>query len=955
MTSLRRPHWLLLTVTLPQAVLFATAAATWSIVNSLLETAHIEAWVLCGGILVALWSLSSLAAVFAALRGRPLPPWSGLALIAAYVPFLFLFTVNVNRILPWSIPRWMFFRGDLILSVYTLIMPALIFGLFLTVAWLTPEEKTHRAWKNFALALFIPFGWYLIMNAGRALHRHTFVDKFLPYVFVVCTVAFLFLLLRTAHILLMKKTGFLRRHRLLWLGPVSFLFPLLGLALNGGLLYDGKIPSGVFGDFSHPLFYALAALNGIALCLPDPRGDAPRTALIVARAGLLPFTVYFFIVMLPYFPLAVLAVTALGAGFLMLTPLILLPVHLRVVQDDFRWMKNRYHSGFAMVALAVALFLPAAVASGCYYDRIVLHQALDYVFEPDFSDPEGGRVDTAALGRVLKNVSANRANQRGTPFGSRTPYLSPLYQYVVLDNLTLSSRKIRMIECIFFGASDIEAPLEERIGSPAEEVKITSISAATRFLEEQDCWKSQIDLEITNTTDSRQEFATAFELPTGSWISGYHLWIEGRKEPGILAEKRTALWVYRQIVSTRRDPGILYYRQGRNVAFRVFPFAPKETRKTGFEVVHREPVQLKFGDRTVLLETGGRGKGAAGRVTGVQNGAVRYVPASVKAKLPRVRRQPYFHFVVDRSSAAAGRGEEFSRRVDRFLAKNHIGPSPTRFTLTGYRTVTFDLDGFWKRKIEDHPAQGGFFLERSLREILFRHQREGEGTFPIVVVVTDDAERAIFEGDMSDLAFAAPETPYVYLLDRKGNLVPRHFADFAPAAGAGGFSPDAMPSVLVYPDEASPVAFLPDDGRGSVVIVPEELGESAQELSPSTWERGLALEGLWRALQLDPSRGDRAWLDIVSRSFEAGIMTPATSFIALENEAQKEALLARQHQVLNARRSLDLGEEPLERMPEPPLWVLLLCVVSAMGMKSSKCAVGGSGGFSMVRAKRPGG
>ena len=71
----------------------------------------------------------------------------------------------------------------------------------------------------------------------------------------------------------------------------------------------------------------------------------------------------------------------------------------------------------------------------------------------------------------------------------------------------------------------------------------------------------------------------------------------------------------------------------------------------------------------------------------------------------------------------------------------------------------------------------------------------------------------------------------------------------------------------------------------------------------------------------------------MSRSFEAGIMTPATSFIALENEAQKAALLARQRQVLNARRSLDLGEEPLERMPEPPLWVLLACVSFALRMK----------------------
>jgi hypothetical protein len=44
-------------------------------------------------------------------------------------------------------------------------------------------------------------------------------------------------------------------------------------------------------------------------------------------------------------------------------------------------------------------------------------------------------------------------------------------------------------------------------------------------------------------------------------------------------------------------------------------------------------------------------------------------------------------------------------------------------------------------------------------------------------------------------------------------------------------------------------------------------------------------------------------------------MTPVTSFISLENEAQRQALLQKQEAVLQAKKSLDISEDEV-RMSE---------------------------------------
>jgi hypothetical protein len=50
-------------------------------------------------------------------------------------------------------------------------------------------------------------------------------------------------------------------------------------------------------------------------------------------------------------------------------------------------------------------------------------------------------------------------------------------------------------------------------------------------------------------------------------------------------------------------------------------------------------------------------------------------------------------------------------------------------------------------------------------------------------------------------------------------------------------------------------------------------------------------------------------------------MTPLTSYLVVENEAQKTALKKKQEQTLSSNKSLDTSEDA-QRMSEPGLWLL---------------------------------
>ena len=81
---------------------------------------------------------------------------------------------------------------------------------------------------------------------------------------------------------------------------------------------------------------------------------------------------------------------------------------------------------------------------------------------------------------------------------------------------------------------------------------------------------------------------------------------------------------------------------------------------------------------------------------------------------------------------------------------------------------------------------------------------------------------------------------------------------------------------------------------------------------------------------IHPETSDKEWLNMVKYSFISKVMTSVTSYLVVENEAQKAILKKKQEQVLSGNKSLDLNEDT-QRMSEPSLWVLAILLGLVLG------------------------
>ena len=201
-----------------------------------------------------------------------------------------------------------------------------------------------------------------------------------------------------------------------------------------------------------------------------------------------------------------------------------------------------------------------------------------------------------------------------------------------MEGLTISNKKINLLERAFFGESDQEVIEEQTIN---EDIEVKKINTETTYNPEDESYTSWIDFEIKNRRNWQNEYSTVFTLPDSAYISDYYLYVGNEKKYGMLADKRAANWIYNQIKNVRKDPGLLTYIEGNKVSFKIFPFNRYETRKSGIQIVHKRPVTMNIDGNRIVLDS-----------NDIQNGSnessfdamelksgVRIIPKEVKEKL----------------------------------------------------------------------------------------------------------------------------------------------------------------------------------------------------------------------------------------------------------------------------------------------------------------------------------
>jgi hypothetical protein len=920
MRTLRNPLGILLGHTIPAVVLFVLFANMLWVIAPLLEPASIMGWRIMGALLLGVTLGSTLYAWSLWRTGRSVHFIYGLSMFAVYVPLLWYFMSEFSTLMPWDVPRWMV-PPDAELYAFRLLSIPLLHALFVLVSASLREGDRGTPLRDLLIAGAIPLGIYLFVQVvepfrgGGDFERHVWV-----VIGIALIIAFLFFTFRAFAALAVVRPGPYSAARGLFVRVlVALVLPMLGLLVHNGGFGGFRDATDIMGDLHHWGFYAAALFNALVVIWPSSTAPAIRLLQFVLRSIGFSYVLYFFLLFVPWVPLSVVAIIAFGLGFLLLAPVLLLIVQGGQLLDDLRFLsahRSRWSLGLAfLLGLSV---MPAIITAHDLYHRQVLNEALHYVYHQDPLEMPKQRIDEAALANVLDAIDANKErNQRVTPF------LTPYYNWIVLDNLTLGPRKMADLRIIFHNDYNNGVAVEPW---PPSSASVTVDTATTRstYDPDQQAWRTWIDLRMSNSAAEQSEFVTTFDLPDGAWVCDNYLMIEGERVPGILAEKKAAEWIYRQIVNVRRDPSLLRYITPHRLQYRVFPFAANETRESGIEILHKEPFAISIGGQDLLLgDTSAAVPSAAITST---DGAITYIPASLKQQLPRVQRDLDVHIILDARESSRGERERLIADVDAFVAEHALQAKDLTVHLCDAYDVRTTWDEAGKDRYREHIGHGGFFTDRVMRRILVEHCTDPSAKAPVMVLVTGSPTFAkesygVLFDDLHHVADRRPEGGSFIVLGSEGNGSRRSFEPEYPVLNSEWLTLE-RPVVLAWPDARAPKSYLRADSSASIVIDHEKLGPLG-ELGQRDWSDQLALQAHWRTHELRGDAGPTGWQALVRGSFQTQAMITPTAWICLENEAQRRALQAKQDASLNAKEHADLDEDVIS-MSEPGMWWMIL-------------------------------
>lgn len=91
--------------------------------------------------------------------------------------------------------------------------------------------------------------------------------------------------------------------------------------------------------------------------------------------------------------------------------------------------------------------------------------------------------------------------------------------------------------------------------------------------------ETRVEQTFRNHTGQRLEATYIFPVPEGASVSGFSMWVNGRRQQGELLESGAAREVYERIVARMRDPGLVEHMGGNLFRARVFPIEPNSEQR----------------------------------------------------------------------------------------------------------------------------------------------------------------------------------------------------------------------------------------------------------------------------------------------------------------------------------------------------------------------------------------
>ena len=827
-----RPSFIIWVMILPQLLLLFLNLSAWDLARGEMSPQQrgMALTIFVYEIGLLLIGLTGLGVLLRLKRG--IGAWFCAGMLLLHIGYLWMVTGWIDELLPQTITLWMLSQPQALHYQYALMMPALFFAGLRLSCFQVRLPKGKDIGITLGALILVPVAWYILLQLSSSLWRWVEPPFAVMLILIIgCTVIMLVAFLR----ILMYLYKWLRRSEKAW-----FILPAFaGLAFIGGLVLNSTIEFPY--DFQHTYVYILAVANLAVLLLPFRTGTGLGTLGWVLRAVMFPFTLYFFIVFLPFLPLSLLAMIFFGAGVLILSPTLLFVIHTSKLVDEGRHLAGQV--GFPkVIALFIICFLliPAAYTGRALMDKHGLQQAMDAVYSPDYQE---GTLDInlSSARRSLRRLRQSKA-------GVTVPFVSDYYDQLVFGGMVLPDHKMERIYRLLFAE---ELPSEDsggfgsffsrgrggwrgrppRVRLPERNVDLVPIKVDRAV--EGDIARTTVTIEMKNKGSGDSELVTTMHLPDGVLISGYWLDVLGERVPGSIFERKAAMWVYHMIRDTvRRDPGLLVYKSDNRVKLSVFPFARDEVRTTGIEFMFPAGMkpEVRIGDRTVRLAAPGGQE--ADRIFHVEAGSTQFliVPRLAASRLPPVSRRPYFHFIVDPSEAAQGAFSAVSAR----LMEHFPGTTRCRITLANYEYQHLTSSLIPITGAENtlkagslFPLRGAFCPEIAMKGALLAYRDsppfddDGAPMVPIFVIVESEGTEMIPVEDLSYFGRIVPDADSYYTAG-KGAILERHSFDPGPAEQVT--APDMpYPSLVFRCGKA--IGLCRADTGGKVVLEGAKPGE----------------------------------------------------------------------------------------------------------------------------------
>lgn len=950
---LRKPAFILWTLILPQLLLLWINLGFWNLVSGEMSDLQKSDAFMVGAFEIVLLAAGAIAFAVLQTLKKGVGWIPALVMILAHSGYLWLFTSLMGQLMPANVPDWILSRSEMVYYQFALIMPGLFYACFRLVSF----ELRLRRFSDLGISLLTLFLLPLLWFIGIS------ISSYLPNPPVVVAIVFF------AGSTIIALLAFLRILLIVyaWVNRVErgrlVLLALAGLAAPiGGLLLNISIPFPY--DFQDPWVYILTVLNGLILLLPTPKTTPLRAAVWYLRALAFPFTLYFFVVFLPFLPLSLLAMIAAGAGCLILAPTLLFVMQTRRLFDEGRALIPLKGLLFVVTALVAGILtIPIGYTVRALNDREALMAAVEAVFS---RDPDAGleRFNPNAALRALSRLR-DRKN------GIQPPFIAAYYSRLVFQGMVLPDYKIDAIELALSGKirTGEKASILDIFGDrrrlgrrfraepqPApDRPPDVGLSAVETISEgDADTLKTTVLLRLRNGDRSQAEYVADIAVPDGVLVTGYWLDVGTNRVPGRIFERKTAAWVYHMIRDARRDPGLLVYRNEHRLKLSVFPFGPHEERVTGIEFAFPAVMdpEVLIGNRAVRLNDSPP-SGASEPLRFQDAGSdTLIVPRAALKALPAARRKPYLHFILDCSANAANEAAQYAARIRR-EAERFPEAEVCRVSAANYETadvvekLTPPADAVARvdaavAQARLLPFRGGLCPEYALRQGLHEFQSgfafglNGDLMVPVFIVVKADATVPVMPPDLAVCARAVPDAPAWYMTRPDGRLDACAFDGGTSNTVDRPALPDPVSvfrrgnDLAAVPAETDAVlSFRPTDAPVMYYDAAARRFDALTNITTTACAGGYgAAMSLWldcREAMIRPSILNEKLPAIVRANRELSVMTPLTSFIVVENSAQWKALAIKEKQALGADHALEFDEpDPVpSTVPEPAVWLLL--------------------------------